>query len=52
MMRETRVLTQPRMRELFPDGEFYIERRFGLEKSYASYKSHPALSCDREIPRD
>ncbi|WP_414623480.1 hypothetical protein [Calothrix sp. CCY 0018] len=38
MVRGTRVLSRNRMRELFPDSKFYIERKLLLEKSYAAYK--------------
>ncbi|NJL81366.1 MAG: class I SAM-dependent methyltransferase [Richelia sp. RM2_1_2] len=38
MVRGTRVLSQNRMRELFTDSKFYVERKFLLEKSYAAYK--------------
>lgn len=34
----TRVLTLARMRTLFPDGDTFVERRLGLEKSYALYR--------------
>ena len=33
----TRVLTEKRMRTLFPDGEIYIERMAGLPKSITAY---------------
>lgn len=42
MVRGTRVLSQNRMRELFPDSKFYVERKFLLEKSYAVYKPFQA----------
>lgn len=38
MIRETRVLSRRRMEELFPGAEFFTERRFGFEKSYAAYR--------------
>jgi hypothetical protein len=41
MLRETRVLSRSRMRELFPDGQIYIERVLGIEKSYTFYRPHP-----------
>ncbi len=34
----TRVLSQREMEELFPGGEVYRERLFGIEKSYAMYR--------------
>ncbi|MEL6163183.1 MAG: methyltransferase domain-containing protein [Cyanobacteria bacterium J06628_3] len=39
MVRSTRVLSMKRMRQLFPDSKFYVERKFLLEKSYAAYKT-------------
>jgi hypothetical protein len=42
MIRGTRLLTRNRMRELFPDGNFYIERKLLLEKSYSAYKTWKA----------
>jgi len=41
MIKNTRVLSQSRMRTLFPDGQVYIERKLGLEKSYSFYRPHP-----------
>ncbi len=38
MIRETRVLSEARLRELFPDGRLYCERQFGLEKSNTIYR--------------
>jgi hypothetical protein len=38
MIEATRVLSRGRMQELFPDGQVYIERKFGLEKSYTFYR--------------
>ena len=38
MVRGTRVLSRNRMRELFPESQFYIERKFLFEKSYTAYK--------------
>ena len=38
MVRGTTVLSKNRMRELFPESQLYIERKFLLEKSYAAYK--------------
>jgi hypothetical protein len=29
------------MADLFPDGRVYVERRFGLEKSYSFYRPLP-----------
>lgn len=34
----TRVLPLARMRALFPDGEVFVERKLGFEKSYALYR--------------
>lgn len=34
----TRVLSRARMHALFPDASVFIERRLGLEKSYALYR--------------
>ncbi len=34
----TTVLPLARMRALFPDGEVYLERKLGFEKSYALYR--------------
>ena len=45
MLRETRVLSRRRMKELFPEGQIYVERIFGIEKSYTSY-------CPYTVPRD
>jgi hypothetical protein len=42
MIRETRVLTEQRLRDLFPDGQIYRERRFGFEKSYSMYRPFPS----------
>ncbi len=39
MIRETRVLSLARLRELFPDGKVYQERRLGLEKSNSMYRT-------------
>ncbi len=39
MVKSTRVLSMKRMRQLFPDSQFYVERKFLLEKSYAAYKT-------------
>jgi hypothetical protein len=39
MLRETRVLSRRRMQELFPDARFYVERLFGIEKSYSAYRA-------------
>jgi hypothetical protein len=41
MIRGTRVLSRRRMADLFPDGRVYVERRFGLEKSYSFYRPFP-----------
>jgi hypothetical protein len=41
MIRQTRVLTRSRMEALFPDSQVYIERKFGLEKSYSFYRPYP-----------
>jgi hypothetical protein len=41
MLRETRVLSSRRMRELFPDGQLYRECRFGIEKSNSMYRPYP-----------
>jgi hypothetical protein len=41
MLRETRVLSRRRMRELFPEGQIYVERILGLEKSYTFYRPYP-----------
>jgi len=38
MIEETRVLSRRRMQELFPEGRVFIERKMGLEKSYAFYR--------------
>ena len=38
MMAGTTVISRQRMLELFPDGKLFIERRFGLEKSYAVWR--------------
>lgn len=35
----TTVLPLPRMQALFPDGEVFVEHKFGFEKSYALYRS-------------
>lgn len=40
MIKETRVLSRPRMIEFFPDGRQYIERWFGFEKSYVLYRPY------------
>ena len=40
MVEETRVLTRQRMKDLFPDGQCYVERLFGLEKSYSFYRPY------------
>jgi hypothetical protein len=39
----TTVLPSSRMRALFPDGEVFVEYRFGFEKSYAFYRR---ATCD------
>ncbi len=41
MIRETRVLSEARMKSLFPDGRLYKEHRFGMEKSLTMYRPHP-----------
>ena len=41
MLRETRVLSRRRMRELFPESQIYVERILGLEKSYTFYQPFP-----------
>ena len=38
MIEQTRVLSRRRMLELFPSANIYVERRLGLEKSYAAYR--------------
>lgn len=38
MVEGTRVLSRRRMKDLFPDAQFYTERKFLLEKSYAAYR--------------
>ncbi len=38
MIEGTRVLSRRRMGELFPGAKCYIERLFGLEKSYSFYR--------------
>jgi hypothetical protein len=38
MVRNTTVLTDNRLKELFPDGKIFRERRFGFEKSYSVYR--------------
>lgn len=38
MIDETTVLSEAEMRELFPDGEVFLERAFGLEKSISLYR--------------
>lgn len=45
MIYGTTVLTQDRMRELFPSSRVFIERKLGLEKSYAFYRAHPRASA-------
>lgn len=42
----TVVLPLARMRALFPDGEVYVEHKFGFEKSYALYRT-PLRLVDR-----
>ncbi|BAY82514.1 type 11 methyltransferase [Calothrix parasitica NIES-267] len=42
MVKSTTVLSKKRMRELFPDSKLYVERKFLLEKSYATYKPFEA----------
>lgn len=44
MLAEMRVLSLPRMQELFPDGFTYRERLFGSEKSYSMYR--PYMSAE------
>lgn len=41
MLRETRVLSEARMKALFTDGQLYKEHRFGLEKSLTMYRPFP-----------
>ena len=36
----TRVLSRERMQQLLPDGQIYIERVLGMEKSYSLYKPY------------
>jgi len=43
MIMETRVLSRKQMKALFPDAQIYVERKFGLEKSYSFYRPHPGL---------
>ena len=43
MVRGTEVLSRKRMKTLFPDAQIYIERKLGLEKSYAFYRPYPGL---------
>lgn len=38
MIEETTVLSETEMRALFPDGEIFLERALGLEKSICSYR--------------
>lgn len=40
MIKGTRVLTERRMRELFPSSQVYHERSFGFEKSYSLFKPY------------
>jgi hypothetical protein len=49
MVEGTRVLSSGRMKELFPDGQIYFERQFGLLKSHASYRpfSHSQLKPEQ-----
>lgn len=42
MISETRVRSRARMRELFPDGEIFVDRFCGLEKSYSAYRCYRA----------
>jgi hypothetical protein len=42
MIRETRILTEPQLKELFPDGKIYREKKFGFEKSYSLYRPFPS----------
>jgi Methyltransferase domain len=44
MIRETRILSRRRMETLFPGAQVYIERKFGIEKSYSFYRPHPGES--------
>ncbi len=37
---DTRVLSRARMQSLFPDAQFYVERRLGFEKCYAAYRPY------------
>ncbi len=39
LIASTRMLKRKRMIELFPDAQVFVERRMGLEKSYACYRS-------------
>jgi len=38
-----RVLSRERMQTLFPDGRVFVERKFGLEKSYVLYRPYPRM---------
>jgi hypothetical protein len=40
MIKGTRVLTEARMRELFPSGQVYHETSFGFEKSYSLFRPY------------
>lgn len=41
MIRGTRLITEERMRMLFPDAEVYYENKLGVfEKSYSFYKRY------------
>ncbi|HEX2542785.1 MAG TPA: class I SAM-dependent methyltransferase [Caldimonas sp.] len=37
-IRDTRVLSKRRMRELFPDAEIFVERTLGVPKSYTAWQ--------------
>jgi hypothetical protein len=38
MVESTRVLSRQHMKNLFPDAQFYVERKLMFEKSYAAYR--------------
>lgn len=40
MIKGTRVLTEARMRQLFPSSNIYYERSFGFEKSYSLFRPY------------
>ncbi len=40
-LRETRVLSRERMKQLFPGSQIHVERVFGIEKSYSFFRPFP-----------